>query len=154
MTHSHSSMAYISHPNMISVKSTGESMQLFSVISKFVILSELFKQPIYVKQNITGDSWEKMFRSFSVMVSELYEEWYEYLGQSLNPAEKEFFESIHLNTAPEANWEESLQRLSYFLARKSGRGVMVFIDEYEVPINRSYELGFFPKAHPLYPSRL
>ena len=154
MTHSHSSMAYISHPNMISVKSTGESMQLFSVISKFVILSELFRQPIYVKQNITGDSWEEMFRSFSVMVSELYKEWYEYLGKSLNPGEKEFFESIRFNTAPQENWKESLRRLSYFLARKSGRGVMVFIDEYEAPINCSYELGFFPKVRPLYPSRL
>jgi hypothetical protein len=89
-------MAYISHPNMISVKSTWESTQLCSLISKFVVLSELFRQPIYVKQNITGDSWEEMFSSFRGMVSDIYKEWYEDLGLSLDPEEKAFFASIQL----------------------------------------------------------
>ena len=80
-------------------------MQLFSVISKFVILSELFRQPIYVKQNITGNSWEEMFRSFRVMVSELYKEWYQYLKDTLDPEEEAFFESIHFNMAPQENWK-------------------------------------------------
>jgi hypothetical protein len=81
------------------------------------------------------------------MVSGLYEESYEYLGQSLNPGEKEFFESIRLNTAPVERWRNSLKRLSYFLARKSGRGAMVFIDEYEAPNNRAYEHGFLAQAN-------
>jgi hypothetical protein len=88
------------------------------------------------------------------MVSVLYKESYEYLGQSLDLEEKEFYESIRFNKAPAELWGDSLQRLSYFLARKSGRGAMVFIDEYEAPINRAYELGFFAKVCPLYPSRL
>ena len=146
-------MAYISHPIMISVKSTWESIQLFSVISKFVVLSELFRQSTYVKQNLTGNSWEEMFWSFRVMVSDLYEESYEYLGQSLNPGEKEFFESIRLNTASEG-WMNSLKRLSTFLARKSGRGAMVFIDEYEAPNNLAYEHGFLDEVHLSFPSRL
>ena len=154
MTHGRFSMAYISHPIMISVKSTWESIQLFSVISKFVVLSELFRQSTYVKQNLTGNSWEEMFWSFRVMVSDLYEESYEYLGQSLDPEEKEFYESIRFNRAPAELWGNSLQRLSYFLARKSGRGVMVFIDEYEAPDNRAYELGYFDQVRPSYPSRL
>jgi hypothetical protein len=105
-----------------------------------------------VKQNIIGDSWEGMFWSFRMMVSALYTESYEYLGQSLDQEEKEFFESIRFNKAPVEHWGTSLQRLSYFLAQKSGRGVMVFIDEYEAPINRAFELGCFVKVRPLYPS--
>jgi hypothetical protein len=124
------------------------------VISKFVFLSKLFRQPTYVKQNIIGNSWEGMFWSFTVMVSNLFNESYEYLEHSLKPGEKAFFESIRLNTAPVEHWKISLQRLSYFLARKSGRGTMVFIDEYEAPNNRAYELGFFAKVRPSYPSRL
>jgi hypothetical protein len=154
MIHVYFSVTYISHPKKISVKSTWASIQLSSVISKFVVLSKLFRQPTYVKQNIIGDSWEGMFWSFRVMVSVLYKESYEYLGQSLDPEEKEFFESIRFNRAPVEHWGNSLQRLSYFLGRKSGRGVMVFIDEYEAPINRAYEHGFFAKVRPLYPSRL
>jgi hypothetical protein len=88
------------------------------------------------------------------MVSDLYEGSYEYLGDSLNAGEKAFFESIRLNAAPVEHWRNSLKRLSYFLARKSERRVMVFIDEYEAPNNRAYELGFFAKVRPSYLSRL
>ena len=52
---------------------------------------QLFKQPTYVKQDITDDSWEEMFWSFKAMVSDLYKESYEYLGQSHDPEEKGFF---------------------------------------------------------------
>jgi hypothetical protein len=154
MTHSHLSMAYISHPNMISVKSTWESMQLFSVISKSVVLSKLFRHSTYVKQNITGNSWEDMFSSFKRMVSNLYKEWYQYLEHILDPEEKAFFESIRLNTASEGDWRDGLQRLSVFLARKSEQGAMVFIDEYEVPNNRAYDHGFLAQVRLSYPSRL
>jgi len=148
------SVTYISHPKKISVKSTWAGIQLSFVISKFAVFSKLFRQPTYVKQNITGDSWEEMLGSFREMVSHLYEESYEYLEDSLKPGEKIFFESIRLSTAPVERWRISLQRLSYFLARKSGRGAMVFIDEYEAPINGAYEHGFFDKVRPLYPPRL
>ena len=94
-----------------------------------------------MKQDITGDSWDGMFRSFRKMISRLYKEWNKYLEQSLDPNEKEFFESIRLNTAHVDDWSESLEELSYFLARKSGRKVMVFIDEYEIPNNRAYDIS-------------
>ena len=154
MIHIYFSVTYISQPKKISAKSTWASIQLSSVISKFVVLSKLFRHPTYVKQNIIGDSWEGMFRSFRVMVSVLYKESYEYLGQSLDMEEKEFYESMRFNRAPAELWGDSLQRLSYFLARKSGRGVLVFIDEYEAPDNRAYELGYFDQVRPSYPSRL
>jgi hypothetical protein len=146
----HFSMAYISHPNMISVKSIWESMQLYSAISKFVVLSELFGHLTHVKQDITGSSWEEMLLSFRGMVSGLYKEWHLYLEHSLDPEEKAFFESVRLNTAPEEHWRTSLKRLSFFLARKSGRKVMVFIDEYEAPINDAYEGSFFDQVRPSY----
>jgi hypothetical protein len=68
------------------------------------------------------------------------------------PLMQAFFESICLNTASVEHWGNSLKQLSAFLAWKSGQGVMVFIDEYEVPNNHAYELGFFTEVHPPYPS--
>jgi hypothetical protein len=88
------------------------------------------------------------------MVSHLYNESYGYLGQSLDPEEKEFYESICFNSAPAEHWGYSLQQLTYFLARKSGRGVMVFIDEYEAPYRYAYEYGFVEKVRSSYRSRL
>ena len=88
------------------------------------------------------------------MVSDLYEESYDYLEQSLNPGEKEFFESIRLNTASVERWGNSLKQLSSFLARKSRWRAMVFIDEYETPNNHAYELGFLAEVRLSCPSRL
>ena len=88
------------------------------------------------------------------MVSDLYEESYDYLEQSLNPGEKEFFESIRLNTASVEHWGNSLKQLSSFLAWKSRWRAMVFIDEYEAPNNCAYELGFLAEVHLSCPSRL
>ena len=79
------------------------------MISKFVVLHKLFRQPTYMKQNIIGNSWEGVLWSFRVMVSVLYEESYEYLEESLNSGEKEFFESIRFNKAPKDHWGDSLQ---------------------------------------------
>jgi hypothetical protein len=109
MIHVYFSVTYIPHPKKISAKRTWASIQLSSVISKFVVFSKLFRLPTYVKQNIAGNSWEGMFWSFREMVSDLYKESHEYLWNSLNPGEKAFFESIRLNTAPMEHWRNSLK---------------------------------------------
>ena len=145
MIQNYFSRAYISHPERISVKSTWAGIQSYFVILRFVLSAELFRAAHSLKQDITGDSWDEMFRSFRQMVSNLYEEWYEYLEQSIKPREMEFYEPICLNTAS-VFWRTSLERLSYFLARKSGRRVMVLIDEYEVPNNLAYKHGYFDKV--------
>jgi hypothetical protein len=107
-----------------------------------------------VESYSTGNSWGEMFLSFRVMVTCLYEEWHAYLQGSLCPGEEAFFESICLNTASEGEYHSSLERLSYFLARKSGRGTIVLIDECDAPIICAYEHKFFAEVRPLFPSRL
>ncbi|KAK2467448.1 hypothetical protein APHAL10511_000303 [Amanita phalloides] len=94
-------------------------------------------------KNIVGISWKRMFRSFRKQVSNLYEEWHEYLLDSLTPKQRQYFESIRLNEADEEEWDDSLTELCGYLARKSKQKVMVFIDEYEVPNNCAHEKGFF-----------
>ena len=106
------------------------------------------------EQNIFSTSWEEMFLDFRWMVSQLYKDWYHYLGDSLDPEEKAFFDSIRLNTASVEHWRNSLERLSVFLARKAGRGAIVLIDEYEAPNHLAYEFDFFPEVRLSHPSRL
>jgi hypothetical protein len=93
-----------------------------------------------------------MLSNFKDMVSFLYMEWRDCLMQSLNPAERTYFESICLMMATEDDLTRSLYRLSYFLARQFGRKVIVLIDEYEAPNNWAFEDGFFKEVRSLYPS--
>src|SRR5260221_5597775 len=104
-------------------------------------------------QNIVGNSWEKMFWSFRELVSEHYRDWSEYLSDSLTPADRRYFDSICGNEAPLEQWTNSLLRLCNFLALKSQRKVMIFVDEYETPNNCAYEYNFFKTVrHILYDS--
>jgi hypothetical protein len=93
-----------------------------------------------------------MLSTFKDLVFELYQEWRDRLMQSLNPAERTYFESIYLMTATEGDFAMSLKRLCSFLAKKFGRKVMILIDEYEAPINCAFERGYFHKVRSLYSS--
>jgi hypothetical protein len=85
-----------------------------------------------------------MLSDFKDLVSVLYTEWKDRLIQSLHPAESTYFESICLKTAEPSDLKRSLQKLSYFLARKYAQKVIVLIDEYEALNNRAYDCKFFP----------
>ena len=87
--------------------------------------------------------------NFKDLVSVLYMEWRDRLMQSLNPAERTYFESICLMTAADDKLARSLYKLSYFLRRKFGQKAIVLIDEYEVPINCAFDHDYFDKVRSL-----
>jgi hypothetical protein len=123
------------------------------VTSKFVCLPyKLFRQLVYAYQDLAGKSWEGMLSNFRDLVSVLYEEWEDCLMQSLTPVQRTYFNSICLKTATEHDLTRSLYRLSYFLSKKFNRSAIVLIDEYEAPINRAYDRGYFDEVRSLYPS--
>ena len=107
-----------------------------------------------MKQKINGTSWDGMLASFKRMVSLLYQDWRVYLWDSLSEPNQKSFQSLENEEASDATLRGSLELLSQLLATKSGRQVIVLIDEYEVPNNRAYELDFFKQVRPLHPPQL
>jgi len=109
-----------------------------------VCCSELCRVPAYIKQKITGTSWNEMRDSFRVkgMVSRLYGDWQECLWNSLDPEDQKTFQSIRSKEASDVTLRASLELLSHFLDKKSRGNVIVLIDEYEAPNNRAYEFDF------------
>jgi len=97
-------------------------------------------------EDLTGESWEEMLSDFKDLVSGLYREWKDCLMQYFEPVDKTYFESICLKTATKTQLKKSLYRLSYFLAQKFGREVIVLIGEYEVLNNRAFQHGYVDKA--------
>jgi hypothetical protein len=136
------------------VNLTWESIQLFSLISKFIVLSELFRQPTYGKQDVIGKTFDQMLVRFRRRVCLLYEEWHLSLQGFLNSNDDAFFEAIRLNTAPVDDFEDSLYLLSVFLARRFGKKVIVLMDEYDAPITFAYKYDFFSQVRPSHYSRL
>jgi hypothetical protein len=110
---------------------------------KVRVSSKLFRQLVYAKQNLTGESWEAMLSKFRDFVSALYAKWQDCLTESLRPWHRKYFESILDKTATLSDLKRSLYKLSYFLAEKFGRKVIVLIDGYEGPTNRANDHGYF-----------
>ncbi len=114
--------------------------------SSGLLFSQTVQSVAYMKQKVTGTSWDEMLDSFKQMVSRLYREWQGYLWDSLDSKDQKDFQSIRGKTASHGQWRISLEQLSEYLAKKSGRKVIVLIDEYEAPNNRAHEFNFFMQA--------
>src|ERR1700722_6656780 len=97
-------------------------------------------------------SWEEMLSKFKNLVSFLYRKWEDCLMASLKLPERTYFQFIRNKTATVADLKDSLYNLSSFLAENFHQGVIVLIDEYEAPINRAYEHGYFDEVRSLYVS--
>jgi hypothetical protein len=141
-THIYFSMAYISLPRMIFVKSTWESMQLSS--SDFKVRCFLWTVQItYLREA----EYCRQFLGANVCV--LQNHGYEPLqgvSWALDSEEKAFFESIRLNTASVKHWRNSLKRLSVFLARKFGRELWYSLTNMRRQIMVLMNLTFSPKC--------
>ena len=102
-----------------------------------------------MKQDIIGENWDQMFAAFKIMVSNLYREWQAYLWDSLPSNDQAYVNSIVYKTTSEiGDWVFGLKKLSFFLALKSGRRVMILIDEYEAPNNFAFESNFLHDVRP------
>jgi len=146
------SVTYISHPKKISVKSTWAGYPAIFCDVKFAVLSKLFRQPTtwsrillaILGRKCLGHS-ERWFRTLRGVVCVSW--------GSLTRREI-FLESVRLNTAPGERWRISCNDCPTFVARKSGRGAMVFIDEYEVANQSCLWTWLFRQSASLYHSRL
>jgi hypothetical protein len=92
-----------------------------------------------------------MLLLFRAQLSRLYAEWEGYLRGSLSLKEIDDLQSIVREEASFDRCKLALKQLSFLLARKSRRGVVVLIDEYEGPVSCASEHGYFPQVRPCYP---
>lgn len=63
----------------------------------------------------------------------------------LNPLEKETFYRIAAKTATQEEVENSLLRLTKMMAAHYGKPVILLVDEYDVPLAKADEKGYYPE---------
>ena len=83
---------------------------------------------------------------FQQRLSILYREWKPYLKASLCASELHDYQSVIHQEASPKDCKFALLELSRLLAHKSGRGVIVLIDKYEMPVSCASEFGYFPQV--------
>jgi hypothetical protein len=80
-------------------------------------------------------NWDKCLEKFKILISKLYKQ-HRYLLKSdkLENDEKQYFESIILETASETKFEESLINLANYLTKHFKKKAIILVDEYDAPI--------------------
>lgn len=94
---------------------------------------------------IKGDTYETARESLIQMILDLYAK-YRFLlsGSALNSQEKEYFDYIRPDLS-DAVAAMSIHRLALCMYRYYGKKVLIFLDEYDTPLQESYVFGYWEK---------
>lgn len=93
--------------------------------------------------NIKGVTYEETLSYIKQLIVEIYGK-HEYLKRegSLNEKEVEFFDSVKLDMEKTVV-AASLRKLSFYLSNYYGKRVLIFLDEYDTPLQEAYMNGYW-----------
>lgn len=91
--------------------------------------------------SIKGSTYEETVTCIRQLVVELYGK-YECLKDSLSEKEVEFYNSVNLNM-DKSVIVASLRKLCFYLSEYYGKRVLVFLDEYDTPLQEAYINGYW-----------
>lgn len=97
-------------------------------------------------RTVDGLSFEKAYAMLEAVIALIYQD-HLYLLESerVNSYEKEVFHRIASKTATQEEVENSLFRLVRLLAAHFEKPVILLIDEYDVPLAKASEKGYYPE---------
>lgn len=117
-------------------------------ISKETTLCEAWqnKWPVVflTLKSVEGLNFQKAFARLKVLIANVCKR-YAFLANSdkVNPADKELFIKLMYQTANEENLTDSLLLLSRMMTAHYGRPTILLIDEYDVPLAKAHEHGYY-----------
>lgn len=93
-------------------------------------------------KELKANDYESSFNSYKILISRIYKQ-KEYIIEVLDENEKDTYSSFLSKTASEEDYKYSLKYLSDWLYRYHKEKTIILIDEYDVPVQQSYVLGFY-----------
>jgi hypothetical protein len=107
---------------------------------KYPVIFISFKDEKYL-------SFIEFEESLKILFSHIYRD-YEYLLDSnyLSKFDKDFFIKILSRQASIIEISKALKELTYYLSKHYNKKIMLFIDEYDVPIQEGYVNGYYDKV--------
>lgn len=112
-------------------------------------LSEQGSKPVIMLslKDCKATSWENMQEKLKHNLSSLYQQ-YSFLleDKALSEADCRYFNEILNEKAKQTALENALQQLLQMLRQHYQKPVVLLIDEYDVPIQQSWEHGFYTEA--------
>lgn len=124
-----SGLKIMNHPDVVQ-----NYMNQYPVV--FMSLKEVF-----------GDSFDKVFRNFQILVSTLCDEQADLLNsEKVSNIHKEFFVKLQRKESKEEDTIQALALLCQMLRDKFNKQVFVIIDEYDVPMAKALGTPYYDKV--------
>ncbi|RHZ64753.1 hypothetical protein Glove_320g155 [Diversispora epigaea] len=97
-------------------------------------------------KDLDGETWNKMIAELRILVAEIYGE-HRYLINNLYPDEQRKYQKLLEEDSTESQLKFSLKALSMYLQRHFKKKCIVLVDEYDSPMERAYNKGYFRVAN-------
>lgn len=130
------------------VRNASENRKLFEnlYISKSKYFERQGQNPVIflTLKDYEEDSWEDGFKVIKSNIARLYTD-FKFLTEKMDEIELEEFNNIRKKLDSE-NWSDALMLLSKYLYDYYDKKVILLIDEYDTPIIKAHENGYYSKA--------
>jgi hypothetical protein len=95
-------------------------------------------------KDVHSSNWELCYGHLQKVIAKEYER-HMYLLESnmINDINKKEFTAILNNTANRTDYENALKNLSHYLGKFYDKKVMIFIDEYDTPVQQGFLGGYY-----------
>ena len=96
-------------------------------------------------KDLQRDTKEEMLYSIIDIISKLYREHYDEIFDSLKfeVEKKEYLDIINKENIDISIYANSIKELTYYIYRKYNKKVIILIDEYDTPVQCSFEKGYY-----------
>ena len=112
-------------------------------------MAEQGKRPVLFLslKDVRHRTWPDMVEKFRFLLSDLYDQ-YAYLMEvpGFSRAERRYFQRIDDGLASPVEMEEALRRLMDMMKRYHQQPVVLLLDEYDIPVQQSWEHGFYDEC--------
>lgn len=97
-------------------------------------------------KDVEGRNYNLAYGKFRILIADLCKK-HEYLGskQEINPFDRDIFLRLQANKASEDEIQNSLKTIMRMMNAVYGKPVILLIDEYDVPLAKAHENGFYQK---------
>ncbi|MBR1846312.1 MAG: AAA family ATPase [Bacilli bacterium] len=97
-------------------------------------------------KGITAATIDDFYGQIALEISKLFIERYDLLSRSITPFEMENVEVLSKGAAPRSTLMNSLELLTAYMHKATGKKVVLLIDEYDTPIQSAFDNGYYKEA--------
>ncbi len=135
--------------NFFDIDKKEENKHLFDglAIQKSEYYKEFGEYPVITLdfKNLKQDTYESVYNQFVFKIQEVYKQ-KEYILEILDEDESLKFKKIKSGNASEDEYKNSIYQLSNWLERYYHKKTIILVDEYDIPIQHGYLMGFYDKS--------